>query len=167
MVDNESMDSLAFRAMQFAINAHNGQERKYTGEPYYYHMAEVVGILQLLNPSDHLVAIAWLHDVIEDQGITYEELKKEFGSFVADGVLMLSDLEEGNRATRKAASRERLSKAPHWIQTIKVADLISNTSSIVERDPEFAVLYLEEKRELLKVLTLADPRLTAIAWKQV
>jgi len=49
------------------------------------------------------------------------------------------------------------------VQTIKVADLISNTGSIVEHDPKFAVTYLEEKRLLLDVLTNADPRLLSIA----
>jgi guanosine-3',5'-bis(diphosphate) 3'-pyrophosphohydrolase len=72
----------------------------------------------------------------------------------------------GNRAERKAASRARLAAAPGWVQTIKCADLISNTSSIVKHDPKFAVTYLEEKRLLLDVLTKADPRLVAIARQQ-
>jgi hypothetical protein len=83
-----------------------------------------------------------------------------------DGVMLLSDLEQGNRAERKAASRARLADAPAWVQTIKCADLISNTSSIVLRDPKFAVTYLEEKRLLLDVLTKADPRLHALALSQ-
>ncbi len=49
-------------------------------------------------------------------------------------------------------------------QTIKLADLISNTRSIVERDPKFAVTYLAEKRELLKVLTDGDPALYRMAF---
>lgn len=61
---------------------------------------------------------------------------------------------------------ERLSNAPAWIQTIKVADLISNTSSIVQHDPKFAVTYLAEKRQLLSVLKKANPLLLEIAWKQ-
>ncbi|WP_370527389.1 hypothetical protein [Cedecea sp. P7760] len=116
---------------------------------------------------DMAIACAWLHDVVEDQGITAEELRREFGVTVARGVMALSDLEEGNRAERKRLSRERLAKAQSWVQTIKVADLISNTSSIVEHDPKFAVTYLEEKRLLLDVLTEADPLLLAIAREQV
>ena len=82
---------------------------------------------------------------------------------MADGVAFLSDMEEGNRAERKAASRARLAAAPPWIQTIKVADMISNTSSIVMHDPKFAVTYLEEKRLLLDVLDQASPHLLRIA----
>lgn len=57
----------------------------------------------------------------------------------------------------------RLGNAPGWVQTIKCADLISNTSSIVLHDPKFAVTYLEEKRLLLEALTQADHRLLAMA----
>ncbi len=85
---------------------------------------------------------------------------------MAGGVVLLSDLEQGNRADRKAAQRVRLAAAPGWIQTIKCADLISNTSSIVMHDPKFAVLYLEEKRLLLDVMTEADPGLMAMARAQ-
>jgi (p)ppGpp synthase/HD superfamily hydrolase len=104
-----------------------------------------------------------LHGCIEDQGVSVIDLDTRFGKTVSSGVLALSDIELGNRAERKAASRVRLATAPAWVQTIKVADLISNTASIVQHDPKFSALYLEEKRLLLDVLTKADPRLVAIA----
>ena len=50
------------------------------------------------------------------------------------------------------------------MQTIKCADLISNTSSIVDHDRVFAKVYLAEKRLTLEVLTAADPRLLDLAW---
>jgi hypothetical protein len=81
--------------------------------------------------------------------------------------MLLSDLEQGNRAERKAASRLRLAAAPGWVQSIKVADLISNTSSIVQNDPKFAATYLEEKRLMLDVLDHADDRLIVIAREQI
>jgi GTP diphosphokinase / guanosine-3',5'-bis(diphosphate) 3'-diphosphatase len=81
-------------------------------------------------------------------------------------VLMLSDLETGNRAARKTASRERLALAEGWVQTIKVADLISNTGSIVIHDPDFARVYLREKRLLIDVMVDADRRLRALALAQ-
>jgi (p)ppGpp synthase/HD superfamily hydrolase len=164
---------LSFRAMTFARQVHAEQKRKYTGNPYADHLAEVCGIamsagwhITEIHP-DKFMATCWLHDSIEDQGVNPEEIRRQFGDEVALGVLALSDLEEGNRAERKAASRYRLAKAPGWVQTIKVADLISNTSSIVQHDPKFAVTYLEEKRLLLDVLTKADPRLVQVARNQV
>lgn len=156
------MTNLAFEAMQFARRVHAGQVRKYTGNPYVDHLAEVAGIVATVGPFC-AVAVAWLHDCMEGQGVTQAQLTDLFGPIVSEGVWWLSDLEKGNRAERKAASRERLSKAPGWVQTIKCADLISNTSSIVMHDPKFSVVYLEEKRLLLDVLTKADPLLLQMA----
>lgn len=158
--------SKAFDAMMFAREVHKDQRRKYTNNPYTDHLAEVAGIVAAVSNVDSDIAVAWLHDCMEDQGIEYRSLVNQFGLYVAEGVRLLSDMETGNRAERKAASRARLAGAAGWIQTIKVADLISNTSSIVMHDPKFAVTYLEEKRLLLDVLTDADPRLVAIARKQ-
>lgn len=160
--------NLAYDAMVFAREAHKNQVRKYTGEPYACHLAEVAGIVATAAIANvamqaAMIAVAWLHDSIEDQGATHLNLFDEFGCFVADGVMLLSDLETGNRAERKAASRARLAGAPDWIQTIKCADLISNTQSIVKHDPKFAIAYLEEKRLLLEVMTRADRRLWTMA----
>lgn len=162
--------SLAFEAMVFAREVHKGQVRKYTGNPYTDHLAEVAGVvatLEIIGPrTEMMVAVAWLHDCVEDQWVSEDTLSRKFGKDVAAAVMQLSDLESGTRAQRKALSRERLHKAWFWVQTIKVADLISNTSSIVKHDPKFALVYLEEKRLMLDVLTGADERLVNIARAQ-
>ena len=160
--------SLAYEAMMFAREVHKDQRRKYTNNPYTDHLAEVAGIASTVcwryeHLEQEIIAAAWLHDSREDQGVSRETIQARFGGLVADMVDMLSDLELGNRAARKAASRARLAKAWPCVQTIKCADLISNTSSIVQHDPEFAEVYLEEKRLLLDVLTKADPRLLWLA----
>lgn len=162
-------NNLSYQAMMFAREVHKDQLRKYTNNPYFDHLAEVVGICMsvgwqtpLVHPET-MMATAWLHDCVEDQGVTELALSREFGHEVAKGVMWLSDLETGNRATRKRLSRERLSYAPAWVQTVKCADLISNTSSIVTHDPKFAVTYLEEKRQLLDVMKKADKRLWNVA----
>lgn len=166
------MSNLAFNAMVFAREAHKNQVRKYTGNPYADHLAEVAGIVATVTGElsfqwgQTSIAVAWLHDCVEDQGITSQQLLDEFGTTVLLGVMALSDLEIGNRAERKAASRARLAAAPGWVQTIKCADLISNTSSIVLHDPKFAAAYLEEKRLLLDAMTKSDPRLLEIARAQ-
>jgi GTP diphosphokinase / guanosine-3',5'-bis(diphosphate) 3'-diphosphatase len=158
--------------MMFAREAHKRQVRKYTGNPYFDHLAEVVGITSSVvvgsvYTDDAILAVAWLHDTVEDCAVSVDAIEKKFGNFVSFGVYCLSDAEEGNRAERKALSRERLSKSPGWVQTIKCADLISNTSSIVMHDPKFAVTYLEEKRLLLDVLTSAHPALRELARSQL
>ena len=159
--------SIAFEAMCFAREVHKHQKRKYTGNTYTDHLGEVAGIVASVcsghKYSDEMVAIAWLHDTMEDQGVVYSELADKFGVVIANGVLMLSDSEEGNRAERKRLGRERLAKASPEIQTIKYADLISNTSSIVQFDPKFAEVYLEERRLLLEVMDKGDEHLYALA----
>lgn len=160
--------SVAFAAMSYARHVHRDQCRKYTNAPYADHLAEVAGIVATVATTWHsfapqIIATAWLHDCMEDQGVAAGDLARLFGSDIVEGVVWLSDMEPGNRAERKAASRERLACAPAWVQAIKCADLISNTSSIVQHDPKFAVTYLEEKRLLLEVLTKADPFLHKLA----
>ena len=67
--------SLAYEAMLFAREKHSDQVRKYTGEPYFNHLAEVVAIsmsvgwqASMIHP-DKVMAVAWLHDVVEDCAI--------------------------------------------------------------------------------------------------
>lgn len=161
------MTDTTFQAMTFAMEAHKHQKRKYTGNPYFTHLAEVAGLIATVRKDAASIAVAWLHDVIEDCGVTHDEILKNFGKEIADGVLALSDLEEGNRSLRKRLSRERLGRADKRIQDIKVCDLISNTSSIVHHDPKFAKTYMREKRELLSYLTKANKRLLKIAYDMI
>lgn len=164
------MSQLAFEAMMFAREVHKDQRRKYTGNPYVDHLAEVAGIVSTIITGEmdlgSIVATAWLHDSVEDCGVSLQTIEDRFGIIVACGVSGLSDIETGNRAERKALSRARLADCSGWIQSIKCADLISNTSSIVQHDPKFAEVYLEEKRLLLDVMTKADPRLRELAMSQ-
>jgi (p)ppGpp synthase/HD superfamily hydrolase len=157
------------KAQVYAMAAHAavGQRRKYTNEPYIVHPAEVAKIVASVPGSTpDMVAAAWLHDVVEDTGCTYNDIHMGFGTDIATLVGWLTDVskpEDGNRAVRKAIDREHTAAAPAEAQTIKLADLISNTRSIMAHDPKFAVTYLEEKRALLAVMTRGDPGLHARA----
>ena len=153
------------KARVFATAAHAAaaQLRKYTNEPYIVHPAEVASIIDNLEgASAEMVAAAWLHDVVEDTGVTIEIIRAEFGEKVAELVGWLTDAsrpEQGNRATRKAIDRAHTAMASAEAQTIKLADLISNCSSIREHDANFAKTYFEEKRLLLEVLSKGDKTL--------
>lgn len=168
-----SHSNIAVKAMLFAREAHKDQVRRYTGNPYHDHLAEVAGIVSTVThelrsaPPELVVATAWLHDVVEDQFVEEPTIVRMFGVAVGYGVMMLSDLEQGNREERKRLSRERMRTAEPWVQTIKVADLISNTSSIVRFDRNFSKVYLEEKSALLDVLTHAHPALVEVARAQI
>lgn len=158
------------RARVFATAAHAavGQVRKYTFEPYIVHPAEVAKIVRDAGGSEAMVAAAWLHDTVEDTGVTIETIRAEFGVEVAELVGWLTDVsrpEHGNRAHRKALDRAHSAAAPAEAQTVKLADLIANTRSIMAHDEAFAKTYLEEKRLLLAVMTKGDPVLMAEARK--
>jgi (p)ppGpp synthase/HD superfamily hydrolase len=166
------MTELVERARMFATAAHAavGQLRKYTFEPYIVHPAEVAGIVAEAGGTPEMIAAAWLHDTVEDTGVTSELIRAEFGDEVAMLVGWLTDVsrpDHGNRAARKAVDRAHTAAAPAEAQTIKLADLICNTKSIVAHDPKFAVTYLAEKRELLEVMTKGDPALRARARRQI
>ena len=156
------------RARIFATAAHAavGQKRKYTFEPYIVHPTEVAGIVATVPHTDVMLAAAWLHDTVEDTGVSIVDIQKEFGNEVAALVSWLTDVskpEQGNRAVRKARDREHIAMAPAAAQTVKLADLIANSRSIMAHDPAFAKIYLEEKRMLLEVLTRGDATLMARA----
>lgn len=161
------------KARVFATAAHAavGQLRKYTFEPYIVHPQEVAGIVETVEGATfEMIAAAWLHDTVEDTGVTIEVIKQEFGEEVAELVGWLTDVsrpEQGNRATRKAIDRAHTAMAPAAAQTIKLADLIANTRSIVEHDEKFAKTYLAEKRLLLEVMTKGDAGLMAEARKYI
>lgn len=153
------------KARVFATAAHAavGQKRKYTGEDYIVHPKEVAEIVAgVPGATDTMVAAAYLHDVVEDTSVTLETIKIEFGEEVATLVEWLTDVskpEDGNRAARRAIDRAHTAGAPPEAQTIKLADLLSNCSSIKMYDPEFAKVYLDEKRQLMQVLHKGDKTL--------
>lgn len=156
------MPGLIYKAKNFAERVHAAQVRKYSGEPYAVHLREVAGLCAEVGCRAEVVAAAWLHDAKEDQGITDEELLALFGDDVArlvDEVTDQSRPTDGNRETRKAIDRAHLGRASPEGKTIKLADLISNTRSIVARDPHFAVTYMREKRLLMPLLEGGDVEL--------
>jgi (p)ppGpp synthase/HD superfamily hydrolase len=171
-MDQSGMD-IVRKAQVYAMAAHAavGQKRKYTNEPYIVHPAEVAKIVAgVPGSTPDMVAAAWLHDVVEDTGCTYTDIHMAFGADIAALVGWLTDVskpEDGNRAVRKAMDREHTAQAPAEAQTIKLADLISNSRSIMAHDPEFARTYLAEKRALLEVMTRGDAGLRERAMQQI
>ncbi len=158
------------RAEQFAVQAHGPQKRKYSDQPYIVHPLEVAQIVQSVPHTNAMIAAAILHDVIEDTEASYDDIVVNFGVVVADLVEELTDVskpEDGNRAVRKALDRAHLAKASADAQTIKLADIISNSKDIKENDPKFAKVYIPEMKALLEVLDKGDKDLMKQAQEQV
>ncbi len=79
-----SNDSIALirKAYEYAKEKHAGQFRK-SGEPYIVHVIAVGYILETLESGPKTVAAGLLHDVMEDCGVTHEEMAKQFGEEIA------------------------------------------------------------------------------------
>lgn len=159
---------MILQAIMFAEQAHRGQMRKYTGPPYITHCLEVALTVESVGGTEEQIVAAILHDTVEDTDVCVSDIKAHFGTEVAAYVEWLTDCTKpfGNRAARKRIDRTRLSQAPDEVQTIKLADLISNTATITEYDPDFAKVYLSEKRDLLAVMKGGHPALRCIALEQ-
>lgn len=155
------MTHIITQAAAFAKYAHRHQVRKYTGESYWNHCNEVAQIVGPVGTIE-MIAAAYLHDTIEDCEVDPWIIRALFGDKVCELVEDLSDVSkpsDGNRRTRKDIDLKHTAAASPEAKTIKLADLISNTMSIVQYDPDFARVYLREKERLLEVLTEGDPKL--------
>ncbi len=158
------------KLLDFVKDAHAGQLRKYTFEPYWTHPYAVALLVSPYDDGENmLIEIALLHDVLEDTQVDSSGLNisvYDLGYTVLEsarivyGVKQLTDnftkdaYPDLNRWERKAREAERLGKAPQSSQTVKYADLIHNTQSIVKHDKGFAKKYLAEKRYLLNLMRM-------------
>ena len=94
---------LVSEAIVFAAKAHDGMRRKKSDAPYILHPMEAAVIVGTMTDDQNLIAAAALHDVVEDAGITLEEIKEKFGQRVWE--LVRSETEE---------KREDLPPAQTW-----------------------------------------------------
>ena len=142
-------------AIWIAENAHAGQVRKYTGEPYVAHSLAVARTVARYLPCAMAVTTAVLHDVVEDTDVSLGALRgcMCIGPYVAclvDDLTDVSKPSDGNRAARKAIDRAHTARAHPLAKLVKLADLLDNTREIVRFDPDFAQVYMAEKRLLLE-----------------
>ena len=170
-ITHKRSQGLINAAYLYAKEAHGDQKRKYTDEPYIVHPVAVARLVASVTEDCEMISAALLHDVIEDTPKTFDDIRDSgFGYSIATLVDELTDASkpsDGNRECRKQIDREHTAKASANAKTIKLADLIDNTSSIVECDPNFAKTYMREKQLLLGVLQEGNPKLLEMATIQV
>lgn len=132
-------DMLA-RAFEFAEAAHRGQVRE-SGEEYISHPLEVAFILTEIQMDVETLCAAMLHDVVEDTGVTLEQLTESFGPLVArlvDGVTKLSRLDFKNKQEHQAESLRKMFLAMAEdlrVILIKLADRLHNMRTLKHRPP--------------------------------
>jgi GTP diphosphokinase / guanosine-3',5'-bis(diphosphate) 3'-diphosphatase len=125
-------------AARFAADRHKDQRRKGDdGAPYVNHLLEVADLISraLPEPDPAVLMAALLHDVVEDAGVTEDEIAAEFGAAVAAMVIEVTD----DRSLPKAVRKQRqVEHAPHLspgAQLIKLADKISNLRGVLDSKP--------------------------------
>lgn len=167
------MEAILQQVKVFAERAHNGQQRKYTPDPYIVHPIRVMEMCRCYSQELPVLAAALLHDVLEDTEVDIEALEQFLNSVMGEKdaiqtmelVKELTDVyikdryPKWNRKKRKLKEAERIEKTCAQSQTVKYADIIDNCREIVDQDPEFANRFLRECRDLLRRMPKGHPAL--------
>lgn len=131
--------TLFSRAVAFAAKMHDGAVRKGTEIPYIVHPVETAAIAATITDDEEVLAAAVLHDVMEDCGVSEEELAGLFGARVAAIVLAESQMGQGDPREsweqRKREAIEKLKRGDRDQKIVALGDKLSNMRAI-SRDYE-------------------------------
>lgn len=126
-------NDLSARALKLALDSHDGQ-LDLAGNEYIFHIVQVGKFVKEVTNKDEVLAVAYLHDILEDTQVTEEDLKIIFSNEVVEAVKIL---------TRKkyepySSYLERV-KSDKLATIVKLADLKHNSdltriSNPTERD---------------------------------
>ncbi|MDR2256180.1 MAG: HD domain-containing protein [Arthrobacter sp.] len=116
------MASTVEQAKRLATRAHEGQTDK-SGAPYIGHPSRVAARVAKALGADHdAVAVAWLHDVVEDTPVTASQINTQFGPVIAAAVQAITHPKGEARADYYARV-----KANALALAVKAADIADNT----------------------------------------
>ena len=139
---------LVSEAIAFAVKAHDGMRRKKSDAPYILHPMEAAVIVGTMTDDQNLIAAAALHDVVEDAGITIEEIEEKFGKRVRE--LVESETED-KRADRPPAETWRIRKE----ESLAVLRNAEDTAVLIvwlgDKLANMRSLYREFKKEGVKM----------------
>ncbi|HUV32068.1 MAG TPA: RelA/SpoT family protein, partial [Devosiaceae bacterium] len=133
-------EALLNKAYVFAMQKH-GLQKRASGDPYFAHPLEVAAILTELKLDDATIAVALLHDTIEDTDATQAEIDQIFGSEIGAIVEGLTKIERLNLLSREEAQAENLRKLLLAISEdvrvllVKLADRLHNMRTLKSLKP--------------------------------
>jgi (p)ppGpp synthase/HD superfamily hydrolase len=159
------------QARDFMTLKHGTRLRKWGNLPYWTHPLAVSELVEDVGGDEDQIIAALLHDLVEDEDVTHEDIKRLFGDKVRKMVQGLTEIEwsspRPNRALRKKMDFYWYTSQESRVQTIKCADCVHNSSSILIADEKFSVQYAPEIAVLIIGLKLAHPKLRALASVQL
>lgn len=109
-------------AESYARMAHSGQVNPHNGEDYISHVERVVAHLAKSGADATILAVAWLHDTVEDTTATLQMIEDLFGAEIAAAV----DAITHRRGETRLAYYDRVG-ANRIALTVKMSDLRDNT----------------------------------------
>lgn len=167
-VDSETTAKIK-EAIEFATEAHKGQVREVSGEPFINHPLRVTLAAMKFAIAPVSIQASILHDVLEDTNRSAEEISGQFGGNVLRRVLALTKPERLRIAKPGIEKEEMTSKYYRGImystpdvRTIKVCDRISNLQEMDGWNRERQYRYLQETLKYIAPIAICtNPKLAA------
>jgi len=128
-------EALLNRAYVYAMQKH-GHQKRASGDPYFSHPLEVAAILTDMHLDESTIAVALLHDTIEDTTATRAEIDELFGPDIGKLVEGLTKLKKLDLVSKKAEQAENLRKLLLAISQdvrvllVKLADRLHNMRTL-------------------------------------
>jgi len=146
-------EALLNKAYVYAMQKH-GHQKRASGDPYFSHPLEVAAILTDMHLDEATVAVALLHDTIEDTSATRQEIDQLFGPDIGKLVEGLTKLKKLDLVSKKAEQAENLRKLLLAISEdvrvllVKLADRLHNMRTLDHVPPEKRVRIAEETMDI-------------------
>ncbi len=128
-------EALLNKAYVYAMRKH-GEQTRASGDPYFSHPLEVAAILTELKLDEETIAVALLHDTIEDTDATRKEIDEVFGGKIGRLVEGLTKLKRLDLVSKKAEQAENLRRLLLAISDdirvllVKLADRLHNMRTL-------------------------------------
>ena len=156
--------SLYAVARDFGVKAHQDTNCLYDGQPYGIHLIMVANVAKKykhllrinaqMNSVDieRVMCACWLHDVIEDCRITYNDLKKDFGVEIAEIVFALTNNKGRTRKERAGDDYYDQIMLNPAARFVKICDRIANATYSKENQSRMLDVYRKENDYFLSKL---------------
>ncbi|WP_299861394.1 bifunctional (p)ppGpp synthetase/guanosine-3',5'-bis(diphosphate) 3'-pyrophosphohydrolase [uncultured Hoeflea sp.] len=146
-------EALLNKAYVYAMQKH-GKQTRASGDPYISHPLEVAAILTEMRLDESTIAVALLHDTIEDTSATRAEIDELFGEDIGRLVEGLTKIKKLDLVTKRAKQAENLRKLLLAISDdvrvllVKLADRLHNMRTLEHVPPEKRTRIAEETMEI-------------------